>query len=153
MELYIGNLPLATNLGQLIAFFRGFSSKIVFHISRKKLDDGRTICFALADIGNDRLAAKFRQRFDGVMFCGQPLAIREYVHRSYSNERRAVNWREKPWRAGERRRNDRRLTEAQAKRDEFESMVESARAREEKELENRADTLEVTAYDSFARKS
>jgi uncharacterized protein YifE (UPF0438 family) len=34
--------------------------------------------------------------------------VREYKQRSYSNERRALNWRDKPWDGVERRISERR---------------------------------------------
>lgn len=153
MELFIGNLPPDTNLGEIIALFKGFNSKGRFHLKQKKLEDGTTIRFVVAEFDNDKYALKLLEKFSGAMFRGCALVIREYVYRSYNNERRAVNWREKPWRAGERRRIDRRLKEFVVQRDEFEEIIASSQVAAEKSLDEQVDNLNVQAYENFARKS
>ena len=153
MELFVGNLPPNTGLGELIAFFKGFSSKGDFHLKKKTLDNGETVFYAVIGFENDKYAEKLLEKFSGREFKGRVLDIREYYHRSYNNERRAVNWREKPWRAGERRRNDRRLIEGQpvSNRDDFEDIVASSREKEET-LDEKAAHLKVEAYANVARK-
>jgi hypothetical protein len=101
---------------------------------------------------NDKYALKMMEKFHGELFRGRELVIREYLHRSYNNERRAVNWRDKPWRAGERRRDDRRYKEMVKPKDEFESILATSQAKE-KSLDDQADSVKVQAYDNFARKS
>ncbi len=150
MELFIGNLPANANLGVLIAHFKGFSTRARFRMERKRQDDGRLLHYAVADFDSDKYAQKFLKKFNGQEFHGCELAIREYFYRSYNNERRAVNWREKPWRAGERRRNDRRLKEKLEQKDEFEEIL--ARSQAEKSLDEQADTIKIEAYANVARK-
>ena len=153
MELFIGNLPARANLGELIASFKGFSSKARFRIEQKKREDGTTIRYVVADFDNDKYAEKFIEKYNGSDFHGQALVVREYFHRSYNNERRAVNWREKPWRAGERRRQERRHKEAVAQKDDnFDEMVEANKAREKKEEDDKVTNLKVEAYANVARK-
>jgi len=152
MELFIGNLPSDVSLGEVIALFKGFSSKGRFHLKQKKLEDGTVIRFVVAEFESDKYALKLIEKFAGAPFRGRELVIREYMHRSYNNERRAVNWRDKPWRAGERRRSDRRLKEFVAQRDEFEELLASSRGEEPSEEEQIAN-LKVQAYDNFARKN
>ena len=153
MELFVGNLPQDTNLGELIAFFKGFSSKGDFHLKKKTLDNGETVLYAVIGFENDKYAEKLVEKYAGKEFKGRELMIREYVHRSYNNERRAVNWREKPWRAGERRRNDRRLIEGKpvTNKDDFEDILASSQAKEES-LDEKAAHLKVEAYANVARK-
>ena len=152
MDLFIGNLPPKTGLGELIAFFKGFGNKADFHLKQKELDNGETVYYAVASFANDKYALKLMEKYGGEQFHGRELVIREYLHRSYNNERRAVNWREKPWRAGERRRHDRRLQEQVASHDEFEDILASS-AQKEESLDEKAAHLKVEAYKDFARKN
>ena len=151
MELFIGNLPANANLGVLIAHFKGFSTKARFRMEKKKQDDGSTVYYAVADFDNDKYAQKFLEKYAGQEFYGRELAIREYYHRSYNNERRAVNWRDKPWRAGERRKDDRRLKEKPVERDDFEDIL--AHSEKEQSLDEKAATIKVEAYRDLAKKS
>ena len=122
-------------------------------MEKKKLDDGSTLYFAVADFDNEKYAQKFFDKFDGVEFHGNELAIREYYHRSYNNERRAVNWREKPWRAGERRQDDRRIKEKLVQRDDFEDIKATSHEEKEETLDEKAAHLKVEAYANVARKN
>lgn len=151
MELFIGNLPANANLGLLIAHFKGFSNKARFRMEKKKQDDGSTLYYAVADFDSDKYAQKFIEKFADREFQGHALAIREYFHRSYNNERRAVNWREKPWRAGERRRDDRRIKEKPVERDDFEDIL--AHSEKEESLDEQAGHIKVEAYRDLAKKS
>ncbi|MCW8918300.1 MAG: RNA-binding protein [Gammaproteobacteria bacterium] len=151
MELFIGNLTPGTTLGELIALFKGFSKMARFRLEQKRLEDGTTVRYAVAVFDNEKYAHKMVARFHGTLFHGQALHIREYLHRSYTNERRALNWRDKPWRAGERRRDDRRYKEAAKPRDEFEEILAASREREQS-LDEQADSVQVRAYANFARK-
>ncbi|MEN8169215.1 MAG: RNA-binding protein [Pseudomonadota bacterium] len=152
MDLFIGNLSPSASLGELIAFFKGFSSKARFHLKQKKLEDGSTVRYAIAEFDSDKYAIKMIRKFHGEEFRGHSLIIREYLHRSYTNERRAVNWREKPWQAGERRNLDRRHKEAGQAKDDFEDILATSTSKEET-LDEKAAHLKVQAYDNFARKS
>lgn len=152
MDLFVGNLPPNTNLGVLIAFFKGFSSKGDFHLKKKTLSSGDTVYYAVIGFDNDKHALKLMEKFAGQSFKGRELVIREYIHRSYNNERRAVNWREKPWRAGERRRQDRRVKEAVQRQDEFEEILASSKKREQS-TDKKATTIKVQGYENFARKN
>ncbi len=152
MELFIGNLTPTANLGELIAFFKGFSSKARFRFEEKTLEDGATIRYAVADFDSDKYALKMMEKFAGELYRGKELVIREYLHRSYNNERRAVNWRDKPWRAGERRRDDRRLKAYIAPLDDFEAILATSSQEKEQTLDEQADHLQVEAYANVARK-
>lgn len=153
MELFIGNLPPNTHISEVIAFFKGFSHKATFRMEQKKQEDGSAIRYVVADFENDKYAVKFIEKYAGQRLRDHELQIHEYVHRSYTNERRAVNWREKPWRAGERRRTDRRQKEHLEKRDEFEEILTSSKDKEKQKREEEAATLKVEAYKDFARKN
>ncbi len=152
MELFIGNLPPAANLGELIALFKGFSNKAKFRFEQKTIEDGSRVRYVVADFDNDKYALKMMEKFSGQEYRGQALVIREYLHRSYNNERRAVNWRDKPWRAGERRRNDRRLKEYVGEYDAFEDILAASHEKKEESLDEKAAHLKVEAYANVARK-
>ena len=146
MDLFIGNLPSKVHFSEVIALFRGFTRMGRFRLEQKRLDNGKSVSFVVAEFDNDKHAIKLLQKFQGTVYRGRELVIREYHHRSYSNERRAVNWREKPWRAGERRRTDRRMREM---------LPESLREPPQiggKSEEPRAETPKIEAYSDFARK-
>jgi RNA recognition motif-containing protein len=152
MDLFIGNLAPTTNLGELIAFFKGFNKMARFRSEQKKQEDGTVVRYVVASFENDKYALKMLEKFHGEVFRGRELVIREYLHRSYTNERRAVNWRDKPWRAGERRRDDRRYREVVAPQDDFEGILATSQAKE-MSLDDQAESIKVRAYDNFARKS
>ena len=153
MDLYIGNISPSARFSELVAFFKGFSSKAKFRLELKKLEDGSTVHYAVAEFENDKYALKMMNKFNGAEFHGQELSIREHLHRSYNNERRAVNWRDKPWRAGERRNLDRRHKEIVAPKDDFEEILATSTSDKEKSLEEQASGVRVEAYANFARKN
>lgn len=152
MELFIGNLAHNVTLSEVIAFFKGFSSKGTFRIEERKLDNGEEIKFAVAEFDNDKLALKMIDKYTGTQLHGQELVIREYFYRSYTNERRAVNWREKPWRAGERRRHDRRIKDEVAVRDEFEEILAASKKKKES-VDDMVEHVKISGYRDLAKKS
>lgn len=152
MDLYIGNLAPGTSFGDLIALFKGFSKMARFRFEQKKLADGTLVRYAVASFENDKYAIKMMEKFHGHPLNGCALVVREYLHRSYNNERRDVNWRDKPWRAGERRRDDRRYKEAAKPQDEYEAILATSQAKEPS-AEEEISSVRVQAYENFARKS
>jgi hypothetical protein len=152
MELLIGNLPPNAHLGELIVLFKGFSKMAHFRFRQKRREDGTILRYVVAEFGNDKYALKFREKFAGVKLHGNALIIREYFYRSYNNERRAVNWRDKPWRAGERRRYDRRHKKLLQQADELEAILVTSPAKEQS-LDEQADSIKIEAYDNFVRKN
>lgn len=152
MELYIGKLAHNVTLSEVIAFFKGFSNKARFRLEQRKLENGEEIKFAVADFDNDKLAQKMIDKFAGQVLHGQELMIREYYRRSYINERRAVNWREKPWRAGERRRHDRRLKDVAVTRDDFEEILATSKKQNES-LDEMVEKVKISGYRDLAKKS
>jgi hypothetical protein len=150
MELFIGNLPPKISLAELLIFFRAFKGKADFRLEKGGPDG--TLLYAVAELDSERYARKLVEKYQGAQVRGKKLVIREYVHRSYANERRAVNWREKPWRAGERRRNERRHKEAAVSNNDFDDILASSQQREQQE-EERSGSLKVKAYRDLARKS
>lgn len=147
MDLFIGNLPGNIHYSEVIALFRGFTRMGRFRLEQKRLEDGTLVRFVVAEFDNDKYALKLIRKFQGTVYRERELVIREYQHRSYSNERRALNWRDKPWRAGERRRNDRRNRESKP-----ELASGTASAADKADDPATGEKPRFDAYDSFARK-
>jgi RNA recognition motif-containing protein len=64
--------------------------------------------YGLATVEPDEIARECIDKVNNQFFDSQPIVVREYYQRSYMNERRAINWRDKPWHGPERRVMDRR---------------------------------------------
>ncbi len=152
MELFIGNLPPNTSLAELLTFFKAFKGRARFHLEKSPPAEGEPTLYAVAEFESERYARKMMERYAQKSLRGCKLVIREYLHRSYANERRAVNWREKPWRAGERRRTERRHMERELG-DAFEDILASSQREEAKQQAKRVAGLKVQAYRDLARKS
>ncbi len=69
--------------------------------------------FCIANFNTEKTAQKFIKKFNRKSPYGHPLNIREFVHRSYGNERRAINWRTKEWEGDDKRVGERRTFIAQ----------------------------------------
>jgi RNA recognition motif-containing protein len=149
MEVFIGNLAPNVSVTDLIGFFKGFSGKAKIRIVEKQLEDGTKCRFGIADFESDRLALKAIKKLNQKPLRGELVMVREYVHRSYYNERRAVNWRDKPWEGVERRQHERRRKETHKDQDSFDKMVEQSKKNEEAE----ADKVSITGYTNLARKT
>lgn len=108
MEVYIGNLTENVTYNDLVGFFKGFSNKAKFRIVEKKKSDGTKFRYGIAVFDSDKLALKAIKKLDRKMLRGDRVVLREYFYRYYANERRALNWRDKPWSGEERRHQERR---------------------------------------------
>lgn len=148
MEVFIGNLAPNATLTDLIGFFKSFSSKARIRIVEKRQENGSKIRYGIADFESDKLALKAIKKLDRKPLRDEPVVLREYLHRYYYNERRAVNWRDAPWEGVERRQNERRRKEAIKTRDNFDTLVEESGKNEETE----ADKVRISGYAHLARK-
>lgn len=122
MELYIGNLPenvTAFDLRKLFTPIAGSNSgKFSFLRARTepfmnfKIVEQRSasgmVRYGWADIEPDEIAERCIERLNKAPFQGNTLVVREYFHRRAMNERRALDWRSKPWNGEERRVGQRR---------------------------------------------
>ncbi|NNG13545.1 MAG: hypothetical protein HKM22_00120, partial [Gammaproteobacteria bacterium] len=64
--------------------------------------------YGLASFDSEKLARQVIKRFNGMAFKGKRVVVKGFTHRNYSNERRALNWRQAGWNKPERRNLDRR---------------------------------------------
>lgn len=150
MDVFVGNLSPNTTLSDVVAFFKGFAKKARIRMVDQKLENGKRAYYAVADFESDKLALKAIKKLNGGVLRGEKVVMREFFHRSYSNERRAVNWRDKPWDGPERRQSERRQKPATKKRDDFDELVKSSEKNENKKKEE--DAFSISAYNNMARK-
>jgi RNA recognition motif-containing protein len=108
MELYIGNIPDGIDDYDLRKFMGISGGDARFRIIEKDGKNGRRIRYGYADIEPNKLAIKAMSKNHGREWYGNKIVLREFRHRSYSNERRSLNWRQVDWQGEERRKVDRR---------------------------------------------
>lgn len=145
MEVFIGNLSERVTLTDLTAFLKTFANKARIRIVDKRQEDGSRIRYGIADFDSDKLALKAIKKLNQKVLRGNPVVMREFFHRRYSNERRALNWREIPWSGPERRKDERRRNEVAKSQDAFRDMLEQ---NAKKEPEN----IRISGYAQLARK-
>ncbi len=122
MEIFIGNIPenitsyelrrftdeIFENRSVGLQFWRKKSPKqLSFKIVNKHVE-GHLYHYAIANVGPSEMGPEFIELLNQQLFNNIPLEVREYYSRSYMNEQRATNWRERPWSDVERRQTDRR---------------------------------------------
>jgi RNA recognition motif-containing protein len=132
MEIFIGNLAENVTLRDLTAFFKTFANKAHIRLIEKRQENGTRIRYGIADFDSDKLALKAIKKFNGAVLRGQKVALREFFRRSYSNERRALNWRDKPWDGPERRKDERRKKAQSRPADSYNVLVTEATEHEKK---------------------
>lgn len=148
MEVFIGNLAENVTVSDLTAFFKAFANKARIRIIEKRQEDGSRIRYGVADFDADKLALKAIKKLNQKELRGRPVVLREYFHRSYNNERRALNWRDKPWNGPERRRVERRKKESSKPKDDFEELLKQG----EKKSEKGEEKIQISGYAHLARK-
>lgn len=113
MDVFIGNLPSQLSFKEI----RELHGSWDFNAPIKRVDgqdkSGHEFHYFLAQFSpkNEAEAEQLIQEMKGISIYGQVLDVREFIHRSYCNERRALNWRKKPWHNTERRAVERRKSE------------------------------------------
>ena len=110
MNLFIGNLPSKATEQDLCALLR-LSEREAHGRMRifKKADRaGRTLRFGIVHVDSDSDLRKLLDRNRNAQLQGQRLSMREFVSRAAGNERRAMDWRSRPWPHAERRIAERR---------------------------------------------
>ncbi len=146
MDVFVGNLAFNVTYTDLIGFFKGFSNKMKLRIVDKRQDDGSKNRYAIATFISDKLALKAIKKLNGKVLRGERLVLREYFNRYYANERRALNWRDKPWNGVERRLSERRKQTIRSQ------PMNTPSATKPKTAEVEAKTLSNSDYTQLARK-
>jgi uncharacterized protein with PIN domain len=108
MKLFIGNFTHKEHLSKLAKHLRRFGYHYETRYKKVKLKTGQRRFYAIVTVPSERHAKKLTKKLSNSRDFESPLVIREYKQRSYSNERRALNWREKEWHGVERRVAERR---------------------------------------------
>lgn len=147
MEVFIGNLADNVSVTDLTAFFKAFANKARIRIVEKRQEDGSRIRFGIADFDTEKLALKAMKKLNQKELRGKAVVLREYYHRSYSNERRALNWRDRPWNGPERRMEERRKKESIKPRDDFDELLKQGEKNKKEE-----ERIQVSGYAHLARK-
>lgn len=150
MEVFVGNITSNTTLSDVVYLFKGFAKKARMRMVDKKLQNGERAYYAIAEFDSDKLALKAIKKLNGSILRGQHVVMREFHHRSSNNERRAVNWRDKPWDGPERRASERRKKLLPQQKDDFNELLQSSRENEKKEKEE--SLFSISAYSHMARK-
>ena len=148
MEVFIGNISPNTTLNDVVNFLKSFAKKTRVRIVDQPLENGGHARYAVADFETDKLAIKAIKKLDGTTLRGNAVVMREFFHRSYYNERRAVNWRDKPWEGPERRQLERRQKIHVKEKDDFNSLLENSKQNEQKA----EASISIRAYNNMARK-
>ena len=149
MDIYVGNLPADTTRAELEKFFNGFHKKADIRLIRNRFENDESCCYGLVTIDAERLALKAIKKLNGKRLRGHSILLREFYHRSYSNERRASGWSSGLLQDNERRGHDRRRAIWRPSADEeFERLLNT----EQEEAAPNLDTLQVTAYRNMSRK-
>lgn len=122
MELYIGNLPqdvtafdlrklftpvVGSNSGKF-SFLRARTEPFMNFKIVEQRSAGGMVRFGWADIEPDEVAERCIEQLNKTVFQGNAIVVREFFHRRAMNERRALDWRSKPWHGEERRVGQRR---------------------------------------------
>ena len=108
MELYIGNIPDGIDDYDLRKFIGVNGADARFRVIDKAGQNGCRIRYGYAEIDPPKLALKAMMKNHGREWNGKKIVMREFRHRTYSNDRRVLNWREMVWNGVERRDADRR---------------------------------------------
>ncbi|WP_126457066.1 RNA recognition motif domain-containing protein [Sulfuriflexus mobilis] len=112
MELYIGNIPDDTEDYDLRKFFSITGGQLSFKIVNHDGAD-KAHRYGLVSVESDKLARKIMKQFHGRPFRDKRLIVREFNYRNYSNDRRALDWRQRGWAKMERRGRNRRGMQTQ----------------------------------------
>ncbi|GAB4293072.1 MAG: hypothetical protein Kow0096_08430 [Thiohalomonadaceae bacterium] len=108
MEVFVGNLPKTVKVGDIERLLAPFDRQVQIKLQQHNRKNGEIGCHAVCTFSSDRLAQKAIKKLNGSQLFGLVLNVREYRYRSYSNERRALGWRNRPWQGMERRGAERR---------------------------------------------
>ncbi len=151
MELFVGNLGETVSAADLARLFRDYKGATV-RLVDKRFEDGRIERHAVASIDSDKLARKAIKQLDGQVLRGNRIVIREYLHRTYSNERRALNWRNQHWPGFERRQTERRQRAMAAPDAGLLPLADTTQAPAPAKSKTTEQTIKISGLSNFARK-
>lgn len=157
MDLFVGNVPpdvVPNELRRIFErpLFRGLPPDCRIGVVRARDERGRELVYGLISGLPDRTARRLIRRLNSRRYRGRLLMVRPFVHRAYSNERRALNWRERPWPWDDRRTGERRCFFPPHRLDDMAVPASPAYHLAENEADWDALALELEAYPNLAIK-
>lgn len=120
MQLFIGNLNKYDNAAGLLERFKPLRHDIRIQIL-KLSNKYTTMYHGLVTVRSERNAQRSIKLLNNTLFHDRYITVREYTHRASSNDRRAINWRDKNWDNFNRRSQERRNNWKVSVVDEFDS--------------------------------
>jgi RNA recognition motif-containing protein len=107
MYIYVGNLPSEDYESEIASLLEKFD-KSTNNPVKLTMQKHAESYFCIINISDDKKARKFIRKYNLKSPFGQQLKVREFIYRSYGNERRDINWRQRQWRGAENRQSERR---------------------------------------------
>jgi len=113
MDVFIGNLPASISFNEIRELHGNWDFDVAVTRVDGKDKRGHEFHYFLAQfpLKDEAEAERLIKEMDGASCYGQRLEVREFLHRSYCNEQRALNWRKKNWDESERRKAERRKSQ------------------------------------------
>lgn len=128
MDIYVGNIPKGTRSGELQKLLKDSVREGIFKrlydqalalgrfdndveikiVKRKRPGKHSYYRFGLISIPSDRVAPVVLEALKNSRIRNVKLNVRALVERKLGNDRRAINWRELPWKGKSRRKQERR---------------------------------------------
>ena len=126
MEIFIGNLPEKTDAGELCRIFEEVSKPngLLALLPKSRAQKRRSITspqykvveaagenathYGHVVLYPDSLARRAIIKLQGATLRGEPIFVREFIHRAYINDQRLIGWRYRRWSGVERRLSERR---------------------------------------------
>ena len=110
MDVFIGNLPPSTTFNEIRWLHGNWNFDAVIERVDGQSMAGHVYQYFIAHFskGGEEEAGRLIKQLNGMSYFRQKVEVREFIHRSYRNERRAPGWRDRPWHGVERRNVDRR---------------------------------------------
>lgn len=108
MDLIILELAEEAEVSDLKSLFKGLADKAEFKIVIQSYVDGSHCRYGIANFKLPKLGRKSIRKFNNKKLLDAPVTVRQFHHRTYQNERRALDWRNKVWDKPERRIAERR---------------------------------------------
>jgi hypothetical protein len=149
MKILIANLPPRITELELLELLKPYRKRDGLHLQivDQTSADGVHHYYAVADLSHERLAEKALKKLNGKLLRSSQLRLREFQHRNYSNERRALGWRNRAWSAKERRLKERRRQTRQQV-DELDELFSGEAVSSAVEV----DEIRITAHGDLSRK-
>ncbi|MGA7801611.1 MAG: RNA-binding protein [Gammaproteobacteria bacterium] len=109
MLIFVGDLPKGATEQDLWQLGRVADGAGRVRIFKKPGSDGHMLRYGLLQVESDTAARRVMDRLRLARLEGGSLRVRPFVDRHASaNERRAIDWRARPWTGPERRQGERR---------------------------------------------